>query len=218
MKRIVPNTRASIVSVAMGTLLVGFVLLGTGCPPRCATDAECDDGLFCNGAETCDGMFCQPGTNPCAEGETCDEDNDVCVPPGPAPCESDEDCAEGEVCNLDTGECEPAPTGCTSNADCAEGEFCDVVTGDCVPNENLYETVTFDHTAHMPRAPECTFCHHLGTVACDTCHDRDEVVNGTPVLKDAQHDPDNYGCWVCHDEQNPDGTRDCSVCHTALPD
>ena len=215
MKRIAPGTRTALVSVAMCALLVGFVLLGTGCPFRqCATDADCADADFCNGTETCVNGICLPGTNPCAADETCDEVNDVCVTP---PCESDEDCAEGEVCNLDTGECEPAPSGCTSDADCAEGEFCDVVTGDCFPNENLYETVTFDHDLHSGSFA-CNLCHHdgAGLSKCDVCHNRDEVVGGIPVLKDVSHDP-NGGCWQCHNEQNDDGTRDCSVCHTDLP-
>jgi hypothetical protein len=48
------------------------VLDGTGC----------DDGLFCNGTETCDAGVCGSSTgDPCsASGQTCDEVNDVCVP------------------------------------------------------------------------------------------------------------------------------------------
>ena len=40
-----------------------------------------DDGLFCNGAEHCDeeSASCLQGTNPCAEGEVCDEENNVCL-------------------------------------------------------------------------------------------------------------------------------------------
>ncbi len=46
--------------------------------PECTIDSECDDGVFCNGAETCVGIFCQAGTDPCP-GQTCDEVNDQCV-------------------------------------------------------------------------------------------------------------------------------------------
>ncbi|RME36399.1 MAG: hypothetical protein D6788_11660, partial [Planctomycetota bacterium] len=49
----------------------------------CFTDADCDDGLFCNGAETCVGGSCQAGSDPCP-GQTCDEVNDTCVS-GPQP-------------------------------------------------------------------------------------------------------------------------------------
>jgi len=46
--------------------------------PECSTDPECDDGLFCNGAETCAGGTCQPGSDPCP-GQSCDEGTDTCV-------------------------------------------------------------------------------------------------------------------------------------------
>jgi hypothetical protein len=43
-------------------------------------DANCDDGEFCNGEETCDPVEdCQPGTPPCELPYVCDEDNDQCV-------------------------------------------------------------------------------------------------------------------------------------------
>lgn len=47
-------------------------------PPGCQSDADCDDGLFCNGAETCgqDGK-CLPGDPPC-HGQECDEATDEC--------------------------------------------------------------------------------------------------------------------------------------------
>ncbi|NOY94464.1 MAG: hypothetical protein GXP55_25080 [Deltaproteobacteria bacterium] len=52
----------------------------------CSANAECDDGLFCNGAETCapddptaavDG--CAPAEAACLAGQTCDEDADRCL-------------------------------------------------------------------------------------------------------------------------------------------
>lgn len=56
----------------------------------CTNDAECDDGLYCNGAELCVNQVCSSGTVvTCNDGvecttDSCDEDNDVCVnDPGP---------------------------------------------------------------------------------------------------------------------------------------
>ena len=46
------------------------------CP--CVTDADCDDGLFCNGAEACDAGVCQAGSDPCSP-LSCDEAADMCV-------------------------------------------------------------------------------------------------------------------------------------------
>lgn len=42
-------------------------------PVGCTTNAECDDGLACNGGETCVASACVDGTNFCDSGETCDE-------------------------------------------------------------------------------------------------------------------------------------------------
>lgn len=42
--------------------------------------STCDDGVFCNGLETFDGLVCQPGTDPCAP-LTCDEGSDTCFAP-----------------------------------------------------------------------------------------------------------------------------------------
>jgi len=71
------------------------------CQP-CTVDADCDDGVFCNGAETCDTAtgICQAGTPPdCDDGvvctvDTCDEVNDECVNTP-----DDASCGDGNVCN-----------------------------------------------------------------------------------------------------------------------
>ena len=68
----------------------------------CIADDECDDGLFCNGAETCD------------------LDSNVCTA-GEAP-----DCDDGIDCTADT--CDEVTRSCehTSNHDvCDNGAFCD---------------------------------------------------------------------------------------------
>ena len=52
--------------------------------PACERDSDCDDGLFCNGAETCVAGGCMPGTAPdCDDAvmcttDICDETTDVC--------------------------------------------------------------------------------------------------------------------------------------------
>jgi len=224
MKTLTKSTRSARALLAVSLLLVGLTVAGGGCPPvapppaggGCTSDDDCAEGQVCNAdTGTCEAAPAAcTSDDDCDEGQVCNTDTGQCESV-PAPCASDDDCAEGQVCNTETGECEPAPTGCTAEDDCDQGEFCDIQTGDCVVNTNSFETVTFDHSFHMG-VFDCTTCHHAGLTACDECHDRDEVVNGVPTLKDAQHNPDQYGCWSCHDEENPDGTRDCSVCHTAL--
>ncbi|UCF34982.1 MAG: cytochrome c3 family protein [Phycisphaerales bacterium] len=194
-------------------------------PPGCTSDADCAEGEVCNlDTGTCEAAppECTSDAD-CAEGEVCNLDTGACEA-APVGCTSDADCAEGEVCNLDTGECEAAPAGCTSDDDCGQGEFCNMVTGECVLNEDLFANVTFDHDFHSG-AFSCDTCHHdgAGFTNCSTCHNRDEVVGGLPVLKDVMHTETSAttgysGCFSCHQDRNPDGTRDCSVCHTDLPD
>ncbi len=58
-----------------------FVMVADDCVAACTGDADCDDGLACNGEETCgaDGL-CQVGTAvDCLETETCLEPDGVCV-------------------------------------------------------------------------------------------------------------------------------------------
>ncbi len=43
----------------------------------CSVNADCDDGVFCNGAEVCNAGTCEAGSDPCP-GQSCDEVNDVC--------------------------------------------------------------------------------------------------------------------------------------------
>ncbi|MHC4697891.1 MAG: M4 family metallopeptidase, partial [Planctomycetota bacterium] len=45
----------------------------------CDSDAFCDDGVFCNGAETCVGGLCRKGDEPCTD-DYCDEHNTACIP------------------------------------------------------------------------------------------------------------------------------------------
>jgi hypothetical protein len=46
--------------------------------PGCISDSDCDDALFCNGAEFCDANGeCQSGENPCHD-ESCNEDSGEC--------------------------------------------------------------------------------------------------------------------------------------------
>jgi len=62
------------------TVGAGRIVISQVC--YCAIDAHCDDGLFCNGAETCDApnCTCEQGTNPCPTDTSCNEDTDQCDP------------------------------------------------------------------------------------------------------------------------------------------
>ncbi len=96
--------------------------------------AVCDDGLFCNGEEACNGYTgeCEGGLPPdCGVGHVCDEEADACVPV----CTADADCDDAVFCTgLET--CDTATGLCQSGAPaCGEELFCDeagqVCSEDC---------------------------------------------------------------------------------------
>jgi len=49
--------------------------------PSCTSNAQCNNGLFCDGEELCIEASCRPGTNPCAATANpfCREEIDACV-------------------------------------------------------------------------------------------------------------------------------------------
>ncbi len=98
---------------------------------ECDTDEDCDDGVFCNGAEICDADgVCVSSRTPCSTGMICDEAADEC-----RACMSDDECDDGVFCNgIETCDSEGA---CQAGADvvCSDGESCNETQGACVPLE-----------------------------------------------------------------------------------
>jgi len=105
----------------------------------CHSDSECDDGSFCNGLEFCNtGGECSPGVAPCAFGEACDEEADVCHSLA-AQCQFAEDCCDGVFCNGQeqcvVGVCVPGPWPCEFGETCSEATGCVPVTSTCSTSE-----------------------------------------------------------------------------------
>lgn len=98
------------------------------------TALNCDDGVFCNGVETCDAATgCADGTAPCdaAAGETCNEVAARCDV-----CAVDGDCADdGNLCTTEAcvdGQCASTPVSCPEDGTFCNGvEACDSATGLC---------------------------------------------------------------------------------------
>ncbi len=121
--------------------------------PICTVNADCDDGAWCNGAETCNAGACQDGTAPdCSDGvsctdDSCNEGSDSCdnvVNNGNcdngAWCDGAEscsatldcqagtapDCSDGVACTVDS--CNEGSDSCDNVANdgaCDNGAFCD---------------------------------------------------------------------------------------------
>lgn len=66
--------------------------------------------------------------------------------------------------------------------------------------------ISFNHSAHQTRVPDCATCHHQGAgTACSSCHG---VKPEAPDAKKAFHTL----CKDCHKSQN--GPTKCKECHT----
>ncbi|MBI5485862.1 MAG: hypothetical protein HY905_00870 [Deltaproteobacteria bacterium] len=102
----------------------------------CADDSTCQDGLWCDGRETCNCWgeceAADPSANICIDGDpctddTCDEGADACphtlvFGPGCA-CTSDAFCDDGDACTLDV--CDAGTLTCTYGpVDCNDGNVC----------------------------------------------------------------------------------------------
>ena len=96
---------------------------------ECGIDAECDDGLFCNGAEACVAGSCVAGGVACP-GMGCDELADVCIPPA---CNNDGICGASETCSECAADCVLGSIASCGNGVCetAAGENCQSCAQDC---------------------------------------------------------------------------------------
>jgi len=163
----------------------------------CYADADCDDGLFCTGAETCDTATnsCLAGVPPdCDDGigctaDTCDEINDTCAStPDDASCDDGLFCTGHEICD-------PA-IGCLAGL-----SPCDLQTEECNDDLDVCEAIGFPdadgdgYSADVDCDDTDPYVHPGANEVCngidDNCDDRiDEA-----VLLTFYHDSDsdNFG-------------------------
>jgi len=97
-----------------------------------ANNAACDDGVFCNGTDTCSGGTCSVHLgDPCTSGgecaNVCDEDNDTCFKPSGVACGdfSDTDCDNPDTCD-GAGTClaNHEPDGAAGSGLCSDNNDC----------------------------------------------------------------------------------------------
>lgn len=102
-----------------------------GFEPECMADADCDDEVFCNGAEVCVAGDCVAGDPPCPTDQPCvecDENADACTVPE---CVFDADCDDGRFCN---GLERCSDCVCESGEEpCRDDQVCDEDIDECQP-------------------------------------------------------------------------------------
>ncbi|MFC1890741.1 hypothetical protein ACFL4G_13405, partial [Thermodesulfobacteriota bacterium] len=158
-------------------------------------DGLCDDGFWCNGAETCDVVNdCQTGVPPDCDDEVgctvdaCNEDTDTCDHTG-----DDGLCDDGFWCN--------GAETCDAVNDCQAGvpPDCDDGVG-CTVDACNEETDTCDHTANDGLCDDSLWCN--GAETCDAVND---CQAGTA--------PDCADAVACTDDRCNEETDSCD--HTA---
>ncbi len=135
-------------------------------------DANCDDTLFCNGAETCDAINdCQPGIDPCNDAVACTDDScddvlDVCTnAPNDLNCDDTLFCNGSETCDA-INDCQPGTSPCDDLVGCTN-DSCDDLLDVCT-------NTPIDANC----ADDGLFCN--GMEVCDAVNDC--VSNGDPCL------------------------------------
>lgn len=154
-------------------------------PKKCSSDAECDDGAFCTGVETCNPSLgdpvtgCVPGTPPsCSDGvactiDACDEFAKCTHVPNHVACDDGTYCNGVEVCDVVLG-CKAGPA-----VSCSDGIVCTVDA--CSESEKKCT-----HTAQNSECNDGVFCNGV-----ETCSLTEGCVLGPPPSCD-----DGVGCTV----------------------
>jgi hypothetical protein len=160
---------------------------GSGPPPDCTLDTDCDDKYVCIDG-TCVGQMCAL----CTVHEDCGDGDDYCLTGFPdgnfycgVSCFSDTECGTGNSC-IDLGggvrqclptsfDCTGSSTGCTVSTDCPMGYICEA--GACVPQPTPECTVNedcapgyicvdqhcvLDTSPHNPVCTQCTTNEECG--------------------------------------------------------
>ncbi|MCC6158490.1 MAG: hypothetical protein IT350_10590 [Deltaproteobacteria bacterium] len=105
---------------------MSLVTAGDGCS-NTPDDNLCDDGLWCNGAETCDTVNdCETGADACADNglycdgtESCNETDDICEASGD-PCDTGT-----EECNETDDQCDPLSDDDATDDDATDDDATD---------------------------------------------------------------------------------------------
>ena len=184
------------------------VMAGSTIGETCGASAECDDGCFCNGTETCTMGVCRAATAaPCVEDMlncttiVCTEASDRC-----AVIADDEMCSNGNACDGRevcatggaSGGCRSAPAlVCNDESSCTV-DSCDMATG-CVYTQRDLDRDGF--VAGSCGGDDCDDDPRYGTMifpgATEICDNRrDDDCDGSRDFADSSCVPTNDTCDV----------------------
>ncbi len=140
----------------------------------CVTAQDCEDGLFCNGGESCGAGQCLPGVRPCSIEDGCYEDTDTC-----GPCTANDQCGDGVFCNgierCSNGVCVRGPRPCAAHVGCHE------INDTCGPCENdlQCEDLVYCNGSEICLSDgRCGGGESPCDGECDRCHEESKTCTG----------------------------------------
>ncbi len=186
-------------------------------------DANCDNGLFCDGVETCDPVSdCQAGTPVnCTDGigctvDSCDEVGDACVnTPTNSLCDDSQFCNGVETCDA-VSDCQAgAPIDCNDAVGCTS-DACDEVGDACVNtpvDSNCDNGMFCDGVETCDAISDCQAgapidCNDSVVCTADSCDEVGDACVNTPTDS------------LCDDSQFCNGVETCdaiSDCQAGAP-
>ena len=190
--------------------------------------AQCDDGLFCNGSETCTPTGCAAGAPPCADASLCDENADTCLS-SPPTCIVAADCDDGNPCTDDAcvdGAClrvnNASPcddrNSCTGNDVCAGGVCSGIPIAGCGVSPPGPTIVPDSDGDGVPDTSDRCPGTRPGAIvdangcSCDQLDDDGDGVNNCldGCLQDKNKSaPGKCGCGKSDVDSDADGSPDC---------
>jgi hypothetical protein len=176
---------------------IDFVAMGAGttaAAAQCSDDADCNDGSYCSGIETCVSGMCQSGDSPCP-GLLCNETTTSCFA---VECAGDNECDDSLFCN---GQETCSDGFCTSGSKECPGQSCDETANacsDCLSSADCGDGL-FCNGAESCVAGSCT----AGSNPCNSGETCDEAADACETISDCAVDGD------CSDGQYCNGDERC---------
>lgn len=168
---------------------------------QCSTNAQCDDGRYCNGQESCQSGTCSPGqTVVCTDSVSCTHDScsemtrNCTHAPDDSLCDNAVFCDGAETCNPTTGCMSGSAPICDDQISCTVDQ-CDLVADRCSfeADSALCDDSVFCNGAEACTATGC----EAGQAPCDALEICDEA--------ERRCEPVQSECDVAEDcnDQNP---------------
>ena len=205
---------------------------------QCQGDGDCDNGDFCDGAETCVGGACLAGTNPCPETECnrCDEGTGSCFDPvgtscgnpGDSACDNPDSCDGAGAC-LVNHEAPGFACGDPANSACDNPDSCDDA-GACLVNHEAPgfacgdpANTDCDNPDSCDGAGACLVNHEAPGFVCgdpaNTACDNPDSCDGAGACLE-NHELPGFACGdpvntACDNPDSCDGAGACLVNHEA---